>query len=141
MKQKIHSGEFREGVPKVIEWRSGPQHRNSSLFPVLDSIRRELQIDSEEPTTQQLGKLVDHLSELGIDGELEVALLAKWLSIPLNERYPEPDLSPQRQKEELFNLLLDWLQELAADSPLLFVVEDLHLARPDIARIPGDVHR
>jgi predicted ATPase len=39
-------------------------------------------------------------------------------------------MSPQRQKEKTFDLLLDWLRALAARQPVLFVVEDLHWAGP-----------
>src|SRR5204862_2596901 len=35
-------------------------------------------------------------------------------------------LSPARQREETFRLLLEWLHLRAARGPVLFVIEDLH---------------
>jgi predicted ATPase len=59
-----------------------------------------------------------------------IALLACLLSIPLDGRDPPLGLSPQRQKEKTFDLLLDRLREQAQRRAVLFVVEDLHWADP-----------
>src|SRR5207245_4399512 len=53
-------------------------------------------------------------------------LLADLLSVPLHERYPPPDLTPQRQKQKTLEILQALLLEMAVQQPVLLVVEDLH---------------
>ena len=60
-----------------------------------------------------------------------VALWAAFLSLPrFPTQYPPLDLTPQRQKEKTFEAIVALLLALAAEQPLLFVVEDLHWADP-----------
>src|SRR5437667_5002341 len=56
--------------------------------------------------------------------------MASLLLIPLDGRHPPLGMSPPRQKEKTFDLLLDWLRALAERQPVLFVIEDLHWAGP-----------
>ncbi|MCA9058134.1 MAG: AAA family ATPase, partial [Planctomycetaceae bacterium] len=114
----------------IIEWRSGSQHQSSSLYPVIDFLRRRLGVETHEDGPSRLSKLVAWLRELHLDGDTEIALLASLLSIPLPEQYSVPDLPPQRQKEELFGLLTDVLREQSRVKPVLFIIEDLHWVDP-----------
>ncbi len=116
--------------PAVIEWRTTQHHQSSSLYSVIECFERTLEFDRQMSADSQLDKLANHLAELNLDGDHEVALLASLLSIPLCDRYPELSLSPQEEKEQTFALLLDWLRECAARQPILFVVEDLHWIDP-----------
>jgi predicted ATPase len=54
-----------------------------------------------------------------------VALFAKLLLLPPDERYPEAGLTPAREREETFSALREWLLAHARAHPVLFVVEDL----------------
>ena len=53
-------------------------------------------------------------------------LWASLLSLPTPDRFPPLSLSPVRQREETFRVMLEWLHTRAARKPVLFVVEDLH---------------
>src|SRR5919109_1221918 len=59
-----------------------------------------------------------------------VPLLAALLSLPLPSRYPALTLTPQRQKEYTLHAILTVLLALAAQRPVLFIVEDLHWVDP-----------
>src|SRR5262249_47050482 len=76
----------------------------------------------------------------------EVApLLATLLSLPSADRYPPLALTPQRQKEKTLEAVLELLRAMAAQRPLLLVIEDLQWADPStlelldrlIARVPA----
>src|SRR5205814_6247521 len=55
-----------------------------------------------------------------------VPLWASLLSLPTPDLFPPLALSPARQREETFRLMLEWLHARAARGPVLFIVEDLH---------------
>ena len=57
-------------------------------------------------------------------------LVAGLLSLPLDDRYPLLNLSPQRQRQRTIETLLTWLLAAAVREPTLFVVEDLHWVDP-----------
>ena len=60
----------------------------------------------------------------------DVALLADLLSLPASERYPLPNLSPQRKKERTLEALIRQLEGLARQQPVLMVFEDAHWIDP-----------
>lgn len=114
----------------IIEWRCSAQHHGSAFFPPTECFERLLGFERRDSAKERLDKLVDHLAQLNLDGDLEIALLASMLSIPLEGRFPPLEINPQLQKEKTFELLWDWLREQAADRPVLFILEDLHWLDP-----------
>ena len=52
------------------------------------------------------------------------------LSASAGDRYPQPDLSPQRRKERTFGVLTRRLACLARTRPVLMLFEDAHSADP-----------
>ena len=120
----------RETTAAIVEWRSSPQHRHSSLYPAIHGFERLCGIERQDSPTARLDKLVDRLALLNLDGDQEIVLLAALLSVPLDGRYPALALDPQRQKEKTFELLGQWLRELSCQRPVLFVIEDLHWVDP-----------
>ena len=65
-------------------------------------------------------------------GTQEVAkatpLIAALLSISTGERYPPLSLNPAQQRRQTFAVLLDQLEGLARQEPVLVVCEDMHWA-------------
>src|SRR4029450_13776171 len=59
-----------------------------------------------------------------------VPLFAALLSVPVPERYPPLNLTPQRQRQKTHEALMAWLLEEAERQPVLAVWEDLHWADP-----------
>src|SRR5947199_321131 len=56
--------------------------------------------------------------------------LAAALSLPLDPRWPRPQLTPEREKELAFDILLRLLVRRAADRPVVMAFEDVHWADP-----------
>jgi predicted ATPase len=52
------------------------------------------------------------------------------LSLPASERYPLPNLSPQRKKERTLDALIRQLAGLARQQPVVMVFEDAHWIDP-----------
>src|SRR5919109_1742709 len=59
-----------------------------------------------------------------------VPLFASLLSLPLGDRYPPLNLTPERQKQKTLEAVLALLLALAAQRPVLLIVEDLHWVDP-----------
>src|SRR5262249_11548943 len=110
----------------VIEWRCLPHYQNTELHPARDFFERFLGIDRVEAPAVYLDRLVHHLDEYSLARPDVVPLFASLLSLPADERFPPPNLSPVREREERFRALREWLRAYAGRRPVLFVVEDLH---------------
>ena len=70
--------------------------------------------------------LAQATNDLGED----VPLLAALLSLPIGERYPPLDLTPQKQREKTLRALMAQVEGLAARQPVLLLLEDAHWGDP-----------
>ena len=59
-----------------------------------------------------------------------MALIAELLAVPADGRYPALAVSPQQKREMTLTALLDQLDGVAAQSPVLIVFEDAHWIDP-----------
>ena len=119
-----------DGPYALIRFLCSPLRSNSTLFPVVAQLERALAFSPSETPAEKLAKLEGFLRKTGFaDGEV-VALIGHLLALPIGDRYPVPELSPQKRKEKTFAVLLDWLVHLSQQEPLLVVFEDAHWADP-----------
>ncbi|MEX2648022.1 MAG: AAA family ATPase [Alphaproteobacteria bacterium] len=113
-----------------IRLQCSPYHVNSVLFPVIEHLERAARFERDDPHGTKLDKLE---ALIGLDGTIiaEVAaLFAALLSIPTGDRYPPLAMSPERQKERTLAALADQVGGLAAATPVLIIVEDIHWVDP-----------
>jgi class 3 adenylate cyclase/predicted ATPase len=135
---KEHVAQQPGGVESIIEWRCSPYYQNSSLYPVVDYFQRAASIHREDTAVEKLDKLIEFLNDFSSGDPIEVVqLFAALLSIPMDDRYPPLNLSPNRQKEKTLDALIDWLRDRAAQRPVLFVLEDLHWVDPSTLEFLG----
>jgi predicted ATPase len=97
---------------------------------VIDLLQRALAFAGEDTSEDKVRKLEAALSHAHIDLRETVPLFAALLSLPLPERYVPLALTPQRQRQRTLETLLAIVLELAAQHPVLFIVEDLHWSDP-----------
>src|SRR5439155_10675357 len=64
-----------------------------------------------------------------------VPLLAALLSLPLTADYAPLSVSPEQQKQQTLHALLTTLLRIAAQQPVLFVMEDLHWVDPSTLEV------
>jgi predicted ATPase len=106
-------------------------HRNSAFHPLVDLLERVvLQFERGDNPAKKLSRLEGFLVQYAIPLPEIAPLFADLLSIPLNDKYTSSNLSPERQKQLIFQTLLGVLLEIADRQPLLLVMEDLHWADP-----------
>ncbi len=108
-----------------------PYYRNTALYPMIDLLERvALHFEREESPQHKLSKLEGFLVQHGLPLAEAVPLFAALLSLPLTADYVPPTLSPEQQKQQTLHALLTILLRIAAQQPVLFVMEDLHWVDP-----------
>jgi serine phosphatase RsbU (regulator of sigma subunit) len=110
----------------VIEWRCSPHFQNSGLRPAIDFYERALDFGPDEPAPARFDRLLRRLEAYELAQPESVPFWASLLGLPATDHFPTPALPPNRQREETFRVMLEWLHRRAARKPVLFIVEDLH---------------
>src|SRR5262245_33314394 len=108
-----------------------PYHQNTALYPWIELLERvALRFERKESPPQKLRKLEGFLVQYGLPLAEAVPLFASLLSLPLMTDYTPLTLSPEQQKQQTLHALLAPLLRIAAQQPVLFVMEDLHWVDP-----------
>jgi len=109
-----------------LRYQCSPYHRDSVLHPFVVALGRAARLAAEDPAETQLRKLEAILAPARI---AETApLFASLLSIPTGGRYPPLALSAAQQRRLTLAALLDQLEALARQKPVLMLFEDAHWA-------------
>jgi predicted ATPase/class 3 adenylate cyclase len=108
-----------------------PYYQHTALYPLIELLERVvLRVDREESPLQKLRKLEGFLVQYGLLLPEAVPLFAALLSLPLGADYAPLTVSPEQQKQQTLHALLTILLKIAAQQPVLFVMEDLHWVDP-----------
>jgi class 3 adenylate cyclase/predicted ATPase len=108
-----------------------PYYQHTALYPLIDLLERvALQFERDETPHQKLRKLEGFLVQYGLPLAEAVPLFAALLSLPLGADYAPLIVSPERQKQQTLQALFTILWRIAAQQPVLFVMEDLHWVDP-----------
>jgi predicted ATPase len=109
-----------------LRYQCSPYHRDSVLHPFVVALGRAARLAPEDSPETQLDKLE---AILALSRIAETApLFASLLSIPTGERYPPLALSAAQQRRLTLAALLDQLEALARQRPVLMLFEDAHWA-------------
>ena len=112
----------------AVTWWScsgSPYAQSSPLQPVIGLLR---QILLRREGSAPLDRLASSLQEVALADA--VPLLAPLLDLPLDERYPALQLSPDRRRDKTLEALVALVLQTAEQQPLILVVEDLHWLDP-----------
>jgi tetratricopeptide (TPR) repeat protein len=108
-----------------------PYHQNTALYPWIDLLERvALGFEREESPPQKLRKLEGFVVQYGLPLAEAMPLFAALLSLPLPADSAPLTLPPEQQKQQTLHALLTILLRIAAQQPVLFVMEDLHWVDP-----------
>ena len=108
-----------------------PYYQNTALYPMIELLERVvLRFEREETPEQKLRKLEGFVVQYGLPLAETVPLFAALLSLPLTADYAPLTVPPEQQKQQTLHALLTILMRIAAQQPVLFVMEDLHWVDP-----------
>jgi class 3 adenylate cyclase/predicted ATPase len=108
-------------------------NQSSAFYPIIDLIRRTLNLDSIDNVDDKLANLHRVFSGSETITPHAVALVAELLELPIPSSVHE--LTPAQRRELLFEVLINWLLKQSEQIPVLFVVEDLHWVDPSTSSL------
>ena len=108
-----------------------PYYQHTAFYPLIDLLERVvLRFDRDDSAGDKLRKLEGFLVQSGQSLAEAVPVFASLLSIPVADDTAWPDVSGDLRKQQTMQTLLTTLLRIAAEQPVLLVVEDLHWADP-----------
>jgi class 3 adenylate cyclase/tetratricopeptide (TPR) repeat protein len=124
MREKLPAGDYAFALT-----RCSPYHVNSTLYPVIEHLKRALGWRSDDGDETRLAKLETALQSQSLPLQIAVPLYADLLMLPLPpDRYPPLKLTAHEQREQTLDALAGWMLERAEASPVLHLWEDLNWA-------------
>jgi class 3 adenylate cyclase len=113
-----------------LRYFCSPHHQDSALYPSIAQLERAAGFRRDDTDEQRLDKLEAVLAQGSKNLTEAFPLMAALLSIPTTDRYPSPNLTPQKQKEKTLLAQLAQVEGLAAQQPVLMVFEDVQWSDP-----------
>ena len=113
-----------------LRYFCSPHHQDSALYPSITQLERAAGFRREDTDAERLEKLEAVLAQGTNDLSEAVPLLADLLSIPIGDRYPPLNLTPQKRKERTLQVQLAQIEGLAARQPVVIAFEDVHWSDP-----------
>jgi class 3 adenylate cyclase/predicted ATPase len=110
----------------LLRYFASPYHINSALRPVIAQLEQAAGFERDDSSAVKLAKLQALLAEQVGEVSEAIPLLAELLGIPSSRRYPRLNLAPQQRKNLTFEMLVAQLARLAAEQPVLMILEDAH---------------
>jgi class 3 adenylate cyclase/predicted ATPase len=108
-----------------------PYYQNTALYPLIDLLERvALRFEREESAPQKVSKLEGFLVQYGLPLADTAPLFTSLLSLPLPADYAPLPVPSAQQKQQTLQALLTIFLRIAAQQPVLFVMEDLHWVDP-----------
>lgn len=115
----------------VREMRCFPEYSQSPFYPLIVMLEVLWGFVQDDTPEQRFAKLAGYIeAHYPAPAQDAVPLLARLLSLPCSANYREPGLSPREQKKRTLAMLLGLLHALAAQQPVLLIVEDMHWIDP-----------
>ena len=121
---------IREEPHNFLLHQCSPYHSQSAFFPVIEQIEQAAQVTVREADASKIAKLQAYLPRLN-DGSTEpLTLIARLLSISVENHHEHLVLTPQQIKNRTINVLVDMLLAFALQRPTVCVFEDAHWLDP-----------
>lgn len=122
-----------------LRYYCSPHLQSSPFAPLIRQVEHVAGFTDKDDQQSKLKKLIDVIPSGPEDPSDIVPLMANLLSIDYESKYPPLRMSPQRQKQRLFDGLMHLLAALASRRPVLMIVEDLHWIDPSTEELIGTI--
>jgi class 3 adenylate cyclase/tetratricopeptide (TPR) repeat protein len=112
---------------EAVRLQCSPYHQNSALYPVVQGIRRALQLEKATEPREALHNLTERI---GFDDGSSVPLLTSLLGLSSEGQHPSLDFPAEERRRQTLELLVRWLFAQADRRPVILFGEDLHWIDP-----------
>lgn len=109
-----------------MRMQCSPFHTTSTLHPVVRHLEHAAGFLLDDGPDERLRKLDALLRQGGKDPADSLAALGPLLSLPVGGPHASIELTPEQRQARVLNALVDQLVGLAAQTPVLFLLEDAH---------------
>ncbi len=132
--------EFRQWLAaaghRTLECRCAPEQAGSAFQPLIDLLRRRLQVHEGDDPAVQLARLRALQVTTGAAAEQAIALLGALLSLPAAVLPPLPPGESATQRRQRTMALLERVAlGLADEAPVCLILEDLQWVDPSTAAL------
>jgi len=114
----------------ALRFQCSPYHVISAFYPCIEFFERELAFERDEPPESRLKRLTQLMVIDYGRPETDVPYIAALLSIPCKLRSDAVPMSPQRNREQTMEALLNVVQAAARRRRGVVLFEDVHWADP-----------
>src|SRR5215472_1265268 len=114
----------------LVNYQCSPYHNQSAFFPVIEQIELAAQLKSGDSDADKFTKLKGYLSGLTKTPVQSAALIARLLSISMEDQRELSALTPQQIKNRTLDKLLEMTLSFSAQHPTLCIFEDVHWIDP-----------
>jgi class 3 adenylate cyclase/predicted ATPase len=114
----------------LLHHQCSPYHSQSAFFPVIGQIEQAAQLTVREAEADKIAKLTTYLPRSTDNSKVPVLLIAKLLSIPLDDNLELSGLTPQQIKNKTISTLVDMILAFSVQRPTLCIFEDAHWLDP-----------
>ncbi len=129
---------------RLVECLCSPYHRNRPFYPYSDWLERLIPLPADQSAAARVQRLKAFLQQSEFSLEETLPWLTRLLLLPPDSNYPFPAMTPERQRQQTMETLLQVLLKHSPAESVLLVVEDLHWADPStlellellVARLP-----
>jgi class 3 adenylate cyclase/predicted ATPase len=119
----------------LLHYQGSPYHSQSPLAPVIGQMQQAAQLVTREADADKLAKLEAYLPHVAGSSSKQLPLIAKLLSIPMENGTGLSGLTPQQVKNKTISMLVDMLLAFAGQRPTLCIFEDLHWMDPTTSEL------
>jgi predicted ATPase len=118
----------------TLRLQCSPYHINSAFYPLIDNFERALKFGRNESPESKLDRLEALMVDQYSRPLSDVRFVAAMLSIPCENRYGAPAMTPQRHKDETLRTLVDLTEAAARKQSSVMLYEDVHWADPPASK-------
>ncbi|WP_262047518.1 AAA family ATPase [Bradyrhizobium sp. Bra78] len=113
-----------------LRLQCSPHRVQTAFYPVINQLEHAAGLSAGDSDATKLDKLKALLAPSSQNLARDTALFGELLSIPCQTGSSVLSISPQRRKELLLEQLVGQIAGLAAEKPVLIVLEDAHWVDP-----------
>jgi class 3 adenylate cyclase/predicted ATPase len=113
-----------------LRYHCSPYHSQSALWPVISRLERAAGFVRDDDDEVKAGKIETLFRQVSARVPDALPLVADLLSVQLGGNAARDEMSPRQRKARTFAALLAQLEALAAERPVLMVLEDAHWSDP-----------
>ena len=121
---------MKEDTHHCLRFQCSPHRIQTAFYPVINQLEHAAGLSVDDSDATKLEKLEVLFASSSQNLTRDLALFAELLSIPSKAGLSVLSISPQRRKELILEQLVGQIVQLAAQKPVLIVLEDAHWVDP-----------